>query len=69
MWPFKGKPKRIVVRRYRAFLEGGARRKFEKDANKMAAKGYRVMNSADKSHKLAINHGDIFVTYELVDPA
>jgi uncharacterized protein YkuJ len=68
MWPFSGKPKRIIIRRYRALTEGGARKQFERDANKMAEKGYRATQSADKSHKLAVNHGDIFVTYELIDP-
>lgn len=69
MWPFSRKPRRIVTRRYRAILEGSARRKMEKDANRLAAKGYRLVNSQDKSHKLAVNHGDIFATYELVDRA
>jgi hypothetical protein len=63
-----GKPKRIIVQRYTALTLGGARKKFEADANKMAEKGYRATQSADKSHKLAVNHGDIFVTYELVEP-
>jgi hypothetical protein len=67
MWPFKRKPQRIVVGRYRAVLEGSARRKMEKDANKMAEKGYRLVSAEDKSHKLAVNHGDIFATYELIE--
>lgn len=65
MWPSKGKPKHIVVRRYRAITEGGARRKMEKDANRMAERGYRLTSTQDKSHKLSVNHGDVFATYEL----
>lgn len=68
MWPFKGKSKKIIVRRYRALGERSARRKFERDANRMAKRGYRIMDSADKSHKWAMQHGDIFVTYELQRP-
>lgn len=67
MWPFSRKPKRIVVRRYRAVTEGGARKKMEADANRMAEKGYRLTSSQDKSHKLAVNHGDVWATYELTD--
>jgi hypothetical protein len=63
---FSRKPKRIVVRRYRALTERGARSQMERDANKMAEKGYRLTSVADKSHKLAVQHGDIFATYELV---
>lgn len=66
-WPFGGKKKRIIVRRYRALTEGGARKAFEKDANKLAKDGYRPLSSADKSHKIAFHSGDIFVTYELVE--
>jgi hypothetical protein len=39
MWPFGGK-KRIVVKKYTQGWLG--RRRFEKDANKMARKGYAV---------------------------
>jgi hypothetical protein len=65
---FSRKPKRIIVRRYRAVLEGSARRKMEADANKMAKKGYRLVSAEDKSHKLAVKHGDIFATYALIEP-
>jgi hypothetical protein len=64
MWPFGRKPKRIIVKRYRAFGERSARRKFERDANRMAERGYRIQSSADKSHKWSTQRGDIFVTYE-----
>jgi hypothetical protein len=67
VWPFNRKPKRIITRRYRSILEGSARRAMEKDANKLAAKGYRLVSAADKSHKLAFKHGDIFATYELIE--
>lgn len=67
-WLFGGgKKKKVIIRRYRALTEGGARKEFEKDANKLAEQGYRPVQSADKSHKLAVKHGDIFVTYELVE--
>jgi len=62
MWPFKGKPKRIVVRRYRPITEGGACKEMEKDGNRMAEKGYHLASTQDKSHKLAVKHGDIFAT-------
>jgi hypothetical protein len=65
---FRRKPKRIITRRYRSFLEGGARRAMEKDANRLAERGYRLTHSQDKSHKFAVKHGDIFATYELVEP-
>jgi len=68
MWPFKGKPKRILVRRYRAMGEGSARRKFQRDANRLAEHGYRLTGSSDKSHKWALQRGDIFATYELASP-
>ena len=65
MWPFGRKQaKRIIVRRYRALTEGGARKKFERDANRMLEQGYRISSSADKSHKWSTQRGDIFVTYE-----
>jgi hypothetical protein len=67
MWPFEGKPKRIIVKRYRATLEGSASRKMEANANRMAAKGYRLVSVADKRRKLAVNHRDVFATYELAE--
>ena len=59
--------KRIVVRRYRAVLQESARCKMEKDANKMAENGYRLVNSADRSHLLSPRHGDVWATYKLVE--
>lgn len=67
MWPFKGKKQRIITRRYKAVTASGAQRKMEKDANKLAAQGYRLVSSQDKGRSLAVNHGDVFATYELSD--
>ncbi len=48
-------------------LECSASRKMEANANRMAAKGYRLVSVADKRRKLAVNHRDVFATYELAE--
>jgi hypothetical protein len=35
----------------------------------MAAKGSRLVSSADKGHKFNVNRGDVWATYELIDTA
>jgi hypothetical protein len=58
MWPFKRKPKRIVVRRYKTFTKGGAQKELERDANKMAERGYRLTSTQDKGHMLGPQRGE-----------
>jgi hypothetical protein len=67
MWPFSRKPKRVVVKRYKAFSKGGAQKSMEKDANRMARRGYRVMSMQDKGHLLGPQRGEVIATYELVE--
>lgn len=38
-------PERIVVHRFTALTGSGVRKQFEKDANEMAKKGYRVAST------------------------
>ena len=65
---FGSKPKRIVIRRYHALTERGARKDFEKDANKLAEKGYRPTNTVDHAAGRSGWGGEIVVTYELIEP-
>ena len=60
----KKKPKPILVRKYRAFTSGGARSAMEKDAAKLAEKGYRLDKWDDKSHWYG-RRGDITATFVL----
>ena len=61
-----GGKKKILVRKYSALTTGGVRKDFEKDANKLAAQGYRPTGTAD--HNRAGWAGtQMVVTYELVD--
>lgn len=63
-----GRKKKIVVRRYRGITPGGARKKFEKDANKLAKQGYRPTNTTNSSRSWfgTSTSGEFIVTYELV---
>lgn len=45
--PSKQKP--VVVKSYKAATEGGARKDFEKDANNLAKKGYKVHSVVEKA--------------------
>lgn len=63
----RGKPKPVVMKKYRALTSGGARKDFEKDAAKMIAAGYEIQGSQDKSHWYG-TRGDITVTYVLRPP-
>jgi hypothetical protein len=40
----------------------------EKDANRMAHRGYRVMSMQDKGHLFGPQRGEVIATYELVEP-
>lgn len=66
MFGRKGKPKRVVVRRYKALTGGGVRKAFEKDANKLGEQGYRPVNTVDHAagHFAGAGH-EMIVTYEL----
>ena len=63
----KGK-KRIVIRKYTALTEGGARKEYEKDANRLAQEGYRPTSSVDHGRGNWIGV-QMMVTYELVESA
>jgi len=68
-WPFGGgKKQKVLVRRYHALSERGARKDYEKDANKLAKDGYRPTNTVDHAAGRSGWGGEIIVTYELVEP-
>jgi hypothetical protein len=63
-----GGKKRVIIRRYKAITDGGARKQYEADANKLAQQGYRPTSSVDH-HGRKWGGVNIIVTYELVESA
>jgi hypothetical protein len=67
MWPFKGKPKRVLIRHYSSFTNKGTDKKHQRDANRMAEKGYRQTFVVNDSRGMFFRAGGRTVTYELID--
>ena len=68
MWPFSGKPKRIIVRHYSSFTNKGTDKKHQADANRLAARGYHQTFVVNDSRGMFLRAGGRTVTYELAEP-
>lgn len=63
-----GGKKHVIIRKYTAMTEGGVRKQYEKDANKLAQQGYRPTATADHGRGNWVGV-QMMVTYELVESA
>ena len=65
MWPFHHGPKRVVVHSYRDMASWTLSRQMERDAEKMARKGYRVAGT--NITRSGWSGYRAFATFELID--